>query len=60
MLLTPEALDYLIIHELAHLKELNHSSNFWLLVQQYCPDYKAHKNELRQKNHWLGFPENLL
>jgi len=58
MLLTLDTLDYLIIHELAHLRELNHSINFWQLVEQFCPDYKKCKKELREKNHWLGFPEN--
>ncbi len=60
MLLSPEALDYLIIHELAHLKEMNHSPHFWKIVQQYCPDFRDCKKELRRKNHWLGFPANII
>jgi predicted metal-dependent hydrolase len=56
LLLSPEAADYLIIHELAHLKELNHSPIFWRLVGEFCPDFKAYKKELRQKDAWLKFP----
>ncbi len=35
-------LDYVVIHELAHLVHMNHSSKFWDLVEDYCPDYKKH------------------
>ena len=56
LLLSPETADYLIIHELAHLKELNHSGKFWDIVQTFCPDYKFHKAELRKKDSWLRFP----
>ena len=56
LLLTPEAADYLIVHELAHLCELNHSKNFWTLVAQYSPDFKILKTELKRKNSWLTFP----
>lgn len=57
LLLSNQAADYLIIHELAHLKELNHSLNFWLLVKIFCPEYKTHKAELRRKNVWLKYPD---
>jgi predicted metal-dependent hydrolase len=40
MFAPPAAVDYVIIHELCHLKELNHSRRFWSLVGRYCPDYK--------------------
>jgi hypothetical protein len=39
--------DYLAVHELCHLKEFNHSKNFWALVGQGVPDYKKLRRELR-------------
>lgn len=42
------ALDYLVIHELCHLKEFNHSQNFWALVAQAVPDYKKQRQALRE------------
>lgn len=45
----PEALqDYLIVHELCHLKELNHSSHFWQLIEKTLPNYLELRKELRQ------------
>ena len=42
-----KVIGYVIIHELCHLKELNHSKKFWKLVEKFCPDYKKLKRELR-------------
>jgi len=39
--------DYVVCHELAHLKEMNHSPRFWSVVEQLCPDWKARRQELR-------------
>jgi hypothetical protein len=41
-----EVQHYLIIHELAHQRHLNHSQAFWQLVAEHCPDY-------RRREHWL-------
>lgn len=47
--LLPEKLaDYVIIHELCHLKEFNHSRDFWKLVSESMPDYLKIRKELRQ------------
>lgn len=41
-------LDYVIIHELSHFRHFNHSKEFWLLVEKYCPNYKKIRKELRE------------
>ncbi len=43
----PEVLDYLAAHEVAHLREMNHSPDFWALVESICPDMARHKSWLR-------------
>ncbi len=45
----PNIIDYVIIHELAHTKEKNHSRAFWALVTQYVPDHKEKRRWLRTK-----------
>ena len=40
-------IDYVIIHELAHLKEMNHTKRFWGLVAEYCPRWREHKRWLK-------------
>lgn len=47
LLAPPPVLDYVVYHELAHLKELNHSPRFWRLVARACPDYETHRAWLR-------------
>ncbi len=41
-------IDYVVVHELAHLQEMNHSPAFWRVVQSACPDYARVRRELRQ------------
>jgi predicted metal-dependent hydrolase len=50
MMANEAAVDYVIIHELAHLKEANHSSRFWKIVEQACPDYKIHERWLKENS----------
>jgi predicted metal-dependent hydrolase len=44
----PEVLDYVVVHELAHLAQPDHSRAFWALVAQYAPAYKACRKWLRE------------
>ncbi len=48
LLAPPEVLDYVVVHELCHRKEMNHSKAFWELVAKVCPDYKAHRKWLKE------------
>lgn len=44
---SPHVVDYVVAHELAHLREMNHSPRFWAVVGQLYPDYKATRDELK-------------
>lgn len=44
-----ELIDYVIVHELAHLVEMNHGARFWALVGSLYPDWQAARDELRQR-----------
>ena len=50
-----EVVDYVIVHELAHLKEMNHSARFWYEVGRMMPDYKKHEHWLKLNGHVLRF-----
>lgn len=45
--LPPHLLDYVVAHEVCHLRELNHSRRFWTLLAETIPDYQAKKHELQ-------------
>jgi len=49
LFLKEELQDYIIVHELCHLKEMNHSSRFWSLVAKTLPNYKLLRQELRDQ-----------
>ncbi|MDO4769651.1 MAG: SprT family zinc-dependent metalloprotease [Brachymonas sp.] len=44
----PEVLDYVVVHELAHLREMNHSARFWALVEGILPDYRQRQFQLKR------------
>lgn len=46
--LPPRLADYIIVHELCHLAELNHSQKFWRLIEKTIPDYLAIRKELKK------------
>ena len=48
MLCPEEVREYVVIHELCHRLELNHSPRFWALVARYCPDYARHRKWLKE------------
>ena len=47
----PDQLEYVVVHELCHVKEKNHSERFWKLVRELMPDYQEHRNNLK-KDGW--------
>jgi predicted metal-dependent hydrolase len=56
LLLPFSTAEYLIIHELCHLHELNHSKKFWAMVEKHCPNHRKENDYLKKVNHWLKFP----
>lgn len=59
-LLPVEVVDYVMIHELAHQRHMNHSSSFWKEVERICPEYREHRDHLKHKAYLLqiGRSEN--
>lgn len=50
----PEVIDYVVVHELAHLRYMNHSTQFWNLVEQFFPDHHSAKRWLRAHEFEIG------
>ena len=58
LLMAPEpVIEYVVVHELAHLMEMGHSQRFWQIVSQYCPRWREHRDWLKthasELNHTL-------
>ena len=47
MMLPHPMITYIVIHELAHIRHKNHATDFWYLVEKYCPDYKELRCSIR-------------
>lgn len=53
----PAVINYVIIHELAHRKHMNHSPQFWRLVEQFDPNYRLHRGWLKRHGTHASFIE---
>lgn len=53
ILAPPKVLDYVVVHELCHRREMNHSPRFWALVESIIPDYKTHRKWLKENGEKL-------
>lgn len=57
MMAPPDVIDYIVIHELAHLREPNHTDTFWSLVAEHDPKYKSHASWLEEHSTRLIFSD---
>lgn len=48
MMYSRKAIEYVVLHEVCHLKYMNHSKSFWAMVEKYMPDYKEAEKELKK------------
>jgi predicted metal-dependent hydrolase len=54
-MMAPEpVVDYVIIHEVAHLREMNHTKRLWTLVAEECPQWREHRQWLDEHGSWLS------
>lgn len=52
-----EVIDYIVVHELAHLRESNYTQVFWDIVAEYIPDYPEHAEWFTENSTQLIFPK---
>lgn len=57
MQLPPDLIDYVLVHEVAHLHRSDHGPEFWRLVERAMPDYKSRRERLRQLGQDLWLPD---
>ncbi|MBU0705662.1 M48 family metallopeptidase [Patescibacteria group bacterium] len=50
-----EIIDYVVVHELCHLKHMNHSTSFWRLVAEAIPEYKGMRKWLKDNHYLLSY-----
>ena len=55
MLAPSEVLDYVVVHELCHRKQMNHSKAFWTEVEKVFPDYKESINWLKEEGNQIMY-----
>jgi predicted metal-dependent hydrolase len=53
VMLPPSIIDYIIVHELSHLRHLNHSAKFWAEVAKYIPNWKEHRKVLKDNQYLM-------
>ncbi len=58
LLAPPPISEYVVVHELAHLREMNHGDAFWTIVEAFDPDYEDHRAWLRKHSADLVFSED--
>ena len=59
MLAPPQILDYVVVHELCHLTHMNHSADFWALVESVLPDYRERRKWLKEHGSELTMTKHL-
>jgi len=55
LFVAPDLVRYVLIHELCHMRQMNHSRHFWKLVGQYYPDYRRARQRLKEA--WYQMPD---
>jgi len=50
----PAVIDYVVVHELGHMKVRNHSRDYWAFVESVLPDYRKRRDWLKEKGHLLS------
>jgi predicted metal-dependent hydrolase len=58
MQLPPDLVDYVLAHELAHLRRHDHAPAFWQIVERAMPDYEARRDRLRRTGPGLWLPDS--